>query len=277
FSQCNYGEPYRAAQNKLLQELFDKDPEIKLTMMDGQAKADQQISQIETAIRQKPDLLIVAPLEREPLSEVMGQALEAGIPTICLERDIVNTNNYTTWIRCDNEKIGEMAGQWIVDYLTKKNGEPQGTIVEIQGSPGVEGAINRHKGAHNILSKHPNIKVIHDATANWFQDEAMNRMTEALNAHPEGIDVVYAHNDPMAYGAYIAAEEKGRAKDIAFVGVDGLEHEGVVYVNEGKLGASFKYPLCVDKAVEIGTKILKDPTFKPERSYLMESSPVLPK
>ncbi len=136
---------------------------------------------------------------------------------------------------------------------------------------GVEGAIQRHAGAHSVLTNHPNIRVIHDATANWFQPQAMDRMTEALNAHPSGIDVVYAHNDPMAYGAYLAAREKGREKDILFVGVDGLPNEGAKYVQEGVLGVTFEYPLCVDKAVEIGLRILREPGFKPEKTYLMES------
>lgn len=270
FSQCNNAEPYRAAQNRRMEELFAKVPGVKLAIYDGQADAAKQISQIENAIRQKPDLLIVAPLQRDSLTKVMGEAMAANIPTLCLERDIVEPN-YTSWIRCDNFKIGQMAGQWIVDHLKAKYGEPRGNLIEIRGMQGVEGAINRHAGAHAVLTNYPKIKVIHDATANWFQPQAMDRMTEALNANPSGVDVVYAHNDPMAYGAFLAAKEKGREKEMVFVGVDGLPHEGAKYVEQGVLGVTFEYPLCVDKAVEIGTRLLQDPGFKPEKTYLMES------
>jgi ribose transport system substrate-binding protein len=270
FSQCNNAEPYRASQNRRLEELFSSHPEVKLVIHDGQADAAKQIAQIENSIRQKPSLLIVAPLQRDALSRVMGEALAAGIPTICLERDIVEPN-YTTWIRCDNFAIGAMAGQWMTEYLTRKNGAPKGNIVEIRGMQGVEGAINRHAGALSVLTNHSEIRIIHDATADWFQPVAMDRMTEALNAHPVGIDVVYAHNDPMAYGAYLAAKEKGREKEMVFVGVDGLPHEGSRYVQEGILGVTFEYPLCVDKAVEVGLRLLKEPGFRPEKTYLMSS------
>ncbi|MDE0839093.1 MAG: substrate-binding domain-containing protein [Kiritimatiellae bacterium] len=274
FSQCNNAEPYRAAQNAKLKELCDAEPDISLVLMDGQADANRQISQIEMAIRQKPDLLIIAPLEREPLSAVMGDAMTAGIKVICLERDIVEPN-FTTFIRCDNRAIGRMAGQWIVDYLTKKNGSPKGTIVELLGSQGVEGAINRHGGAHDVLDKHPEIKVVHSAVANWFQPEAMDRMTEALTANGPGtIDVVYGHNDPMAYGAYLAAKEKGRETEMAFVGVDGLPEEGAKYVKDGILGVTFAYPLCVDKAMEVGLQMLRDASFTPEKTYTMASHQV---
>ena len=97
FSQCNNAEPYRAAQNKRFKELFASHPEIKFVIYDGQADSSKQISQIENAILQKPDLLIVAPFERNALTDVMGRAVSAGIPTICLERDIVKPN-YTTYI-----------------------------------------------------------------------------------------------------------------------------------------------------------------------------------
>ena len=157
-----------------------------------------------------------------------------------------------------------------MDLLKKKHGEPRGKLVEITGMSGVQGATDRHRGAFEVLNKYPGIKVVHQATANWMQAEAMPRMEEALAANPE-IDVVYAHNDPMAYGAYLAAKEKGRAKDIAFIGVDGLPTEGVKYVEEGILFATFEYPLCADKAVEIGLKILEDKSFKPQSQYMLES------
>ena len=108
--------------------------------------------------------------------------------------------------------------------------------------------------------------------ANWLQSLGKDRMTEVLSAVPN-IDVVYAHNDPMAMGAYLAAREKGRDKEMIFVGVDGLPGDagGIKKVQEGLLAATFVYPLCVDKAVEIGTRILRDPKFKPEKVYMMDS------
>lgn len=268
FSQCNNAEPYRAAQNKRLEELFMQSPEVKLVIFDGQADAAKQISQVENAILQKPDLLIVAPLERNALSDVMGRAMKASIPTICLERDIVEPN-YTCYISADNVAIGRLAGQFMVDYMTRKNGAAKGTLVEITGMKGVQGGTDRHNGAFEVLEKYPDIKVVHQATANWFQSEATSRMEEALSANAQ-IDVVYAHNDPMAYGAYLAAKEANRG-DIAFVGVDGLPHEGEQYVKDGILAATFEYPLCVDKAYEVGMQLITDKTFTPEKTYILES------
>jgi ribose transport system substrate-binding protein len=271
FSQCNNAEPYRAAQNALMTKLFAAQHDVDLVIADAQQDNSKQVAQIEAFIRQKPDLLIVAPNERAPLTEVMGRAYKSGIPVICLERDIVEPN-YTTYIKSDNRKIGEMAGNFIVDHLKKKYGSPRGNIVELRGLLGVEGEINRYAGAHEVFSKYPEIKIVHEAVADWIQAKAKDRMTEALRAQPK-IDVVYAHNDPMAVGAYLAARELGREKEMIFVGIDGLSGPGggIQKVHDGVLAATFVYPLCVDKAVEIGSRIMRDSSFKPDKTYTMNS------
>jgi hypothetical protein len=61
---------------------------------------------------------------------------------------------------------------------------------------------------------------------------------EVLRAQPS-IDVVYGHNDPMAIGAYLAAKELGRDKDMIFVGVDGLGGPagGIKKVMDGRVSS----------------------------------------
>ena len=276
FSQCNNAEPYRAAQNAKMNELLSRFRDVRFSISDAEQDDNKQIEQISTMIRQKPDLLIVAPNQRAPLTKVMGDAMAAGIPVICLERDIVEPN-YTSWVKCDNYAIGKAAGEFIVDQLKKKNGAPKGNIVQLQGLLGVEGETNRNNGAMDVFKQYPDIKIVHDAVADWLQDKAQERMTEALNANPQ-IDVVYGHNDPMAIGAYLAAKAKGREKEMIFVGVDGLQGEagGIKKVADGVLAATFVYPLCVDKAVEIGNQIMRDKNFKPEKTYVMPSQIVTP-
>ena len=271
FSQCNNSEPYRAAQNEAMKRLWAQQPDVKLVVMDAQQDSVRQIAQIETAIRMKPQLLIVAPNERAPLTEVMKSATEAGIPVLCLERDIVEPY-YTSWIRVDNREIGRMIGKYVLEQLTKKYGEPRGNIVELAGLKGVEGETNRKLGAHDVWDAYPNIKVVTEAVANWSQSLAKDRMTEILSAVPQ-IDVVYGRNDPMAVGAYLAARERDREKEMIFVGIDGLAGEagGVSKVKEGLLAATCIYPLCVDKAVEVGSRILREPDFKPEKMYTISS------
>jgi ribose transport system substrate-binding protein len=271
FSQCNNAEPYRAAQNAMMKKLWGEQPDVKLVVMDAQRDSVRQIAQIETAIRMKPQLIIVAPNERAPLTMVMKHAMDEHIAVICLERDIVEPY-YTSWIRVDNRTIGRMIGKYVEDYLTKKYGQPKGDIVEIAGLKGVEAETNRKLGAHDIWDKDPGIKTLTEKVANWSQSEAKDQMTGILSANSH-IDVVFGRSDPMAVGAYLAALERGRQKEMIFVSIDGLAGKagGVNQVEEGILSATCIYPLCVDKAVEIGTQILHDPNFHPEKSYTISS------
>ena len=275
FSQANNAEPYRAAQNASFRELWAKYPEVTFEIMDAQQDNSTQVSQIETAIRRSPDLLIVAPNERGPLSAVMGRAKAAGIPVICLERDIENHDNFTTWVMADNYAIGKLAGEFIVDHLTKKYGSPRGNVVDLHGLLGVEAETNRYNGAWDVLKAHPGIRSVASVEAQWLQSNARDRMTEILRAHPE-IDVLYGHNDPMAVGAYLAAQELGREKEMIFIGVDGLTGEagGIRKVIDGVLAATFTYPLCTDKAVEIGYQLISNPNFRPDKQYEVKSQMV---
>lgn len=276
FSQANNAEPYRATQKALMEKLFAQTPEVKLVVSDAQQDNSKQVAQIETFVRQKPAVLIVAPNERAALTAVMGEAMQAGIPVICLERDILQPN-YTTYIRIDNHAIGKMAGQFIVDHLTKKYGSPKGNVVILRGLLGVEAQINRDAGAREVLAKYPQVHIVADPVADWIQAKAKDRMTEVLRVQPQ-IDIVYGHNDPMAVGAYIAAKELSREKEMSFIGVDGLGGPagGIKKVMDGVLAATFVYPLGVREAVDVAQKILRDPSYKPEKEITLESTMVTP-
>src|SRR6185295_11274060 len=156
---------------------------------------------------------------------------------------------------------------------TKKYGKPMGRIVAMRGLLGVEGEINRDRGAKEIFAQYPEIQIVADPVADWIQAKAKDRMTEVLRSQPK-IDVVYGHNDPMAVGAYLAAKELNREKDMIFVGVDGLGGPagGIRKVMDGILAATFIYPLCVDKTVEIALKMLRDPAFHPDKEYNLPST-----
>jgi ribose transport system substrate-binding protein len=276
FSQANLAEPYRAAQAALMRQLVAQQPGVNLVVADAGQDNNTQIAQIETFIRQRPAVLIVAPNERAALTEVMGEAVAAGIPVICLERDILKPS-YTTYIRIDNRAIGRMAGQFIVDHLSKKYGRPKGNVVIIRGLLGVEAQIDRDGGAREVLAQYPGIHIIADPVADWIQAKAKDRMTEVLRVSP-AIDVVYAHNDPMAVGAYLAAKELGRDKEMVFVGVDGLGGPagGIRKVMDGVLAATFVYPLGVTEAVDVARKISADSSYRPPKEITLPSVMVTP-
>ncbi len=205
-------------------------------------------------MRQKVDAILISPKVASGLTPIVNKAYRAGIPVIVLERDLTN-DQYTQFIGGDNRLIGSTAGNYAVQLLGGK-GKARGTIVEIWGGMASTPAQDRHDGFHQIIDQEPGISMaIEPADGDWKQDKGYEIMARAL-AENDRIDLVYAHNDPMAFGAYLAAKDEGREKDIFFLGIDGIPGEGIKWVSEGILTATFLYDTPGDEGVQQVLRVL---------------------
>ena len=227
-------------------------PALEIVFADAQQDNAKQVADVENFLRQRIDLLMISPNEARPLTPVVERVYRAGIPVIVIDRGI-DGDLYTVFIGADNYEIGRRAGEHIAEVLGGT-----GRIVEIRGLPGSPPAVDRGQGMRDAVAKHPGLQIIHDPVANWLREEAMSQMEMALAANP-AIDLVYAHNDPMAMGAYLAAKAKGREKQMKFIGIDALPglDGGRQAVKDGKLDATFVYPTGGRQAVELAARILK--------------------
>jgi ribose transport system substrate-binding protein len=247
-SQCNLGEPWRVQMNADIQAAASKYPELKIIYKDAQNDTLKQRSQVEEFVSQKVDLLLISPKEAQPLTEPVAAAMAAGIPVIVLDRRLLG-DKYTCFIGADNKKIGKAAGQWIVKALGGK-----GNIVELMGLQTSTPGQDRHTGFLEGIAG-SDIKIIFSADMKWLEPDARTEMESALSRFDK-IDLVYGHNDPGAHGAYLAAKAAGREKDVKFVGIDALPQEGVAYVQQGILDATFQYPTGGAEAIDTALKIL---------------------
>ena len=252
FSQCNIAEPWRRAQNAAMEDEAKLHPSIELVTADAAQDNSRQVSQIKSFISQKVDLLIVAPNEAAPLTPVVAEAHKAGIKIIVLERAILG-DTYDCFIGPDNRIIGKQAGELVASLLP--NG---GNVVEIKGLAGSPPATDRSVPFREALAANPAIKIVHEIEARWLRKDALDLMGPVLSAQPD-IDIVYAHNDPMAMGAYLAAQKVGREKDIIFIGIDGIPgpEGGVQMVIDGVLRATFLYPNGGREAIQTAVKMLE--------------------
>jgi ribose transport system substrate-binding protein len=255
FSQANLGEPWRVAMNAEVAARAKDFPNLQIVYADAQQDNAKQVADVENFLRQKIDLLIISPNEAKPLTPIVQKVFAAHIPVVILDREIEG-DTYTTFIGADNRAIGRAAGEYAVSLLGGR-----GDIVEIKGLPGSTPARDRSEGFREAIASSPGMRIIHDPVANWLREEAMTQMEAALAAHPH-IDLVYAHNDPMAIGAWLAAKAKGREGEMKFIGIDGLPglDGGRQAVKDGKLAATFVYPTGGKEAVEIADRILRGET-----------------
>ena len=247
-SQCNLGEPWRVQMNADIRAAAERHPEIKMVFKDAQNDALRQRGHIEELVSAGVDLIIISPKEAQPLTEPVAKAVDAGIPVIVLDRRVLG-NKYTCFIGADNKLIGRAAGDWIVQTLGGA-----GKVVELKGLMTSTPGQDRHTGFREALEG-SDIEIVFEADMKWLEPDARKEMESALARYSD-IDLVYAHNDPGAHGAYLAAAAAERADDIRFVGIDALPHEGVMYVKQGILDATFAYPTGGAEAIDVALKIL---------------------
>nr|WP_234684620.1 substrate-binding domain-containing protein [Bradyrhizobium sp. Oc8] len=262
FSQCTTLEPWRVQFNKDIQAEAKKHPDIDLIITDGQDKTEKQVADCDNLIVQQVNVLLISPKESAGLTGVVEKAIDAKIPVIVLDRN-VDTKRITQFIGGDNVAIGKAAGEHAVKLLGGP-GKAAGNVVEIWGGMGTQPAHDRHDGFHAFTDKEPGIKfLLNNQSGDWKQDKAYDIMTTALRNN-EKIDMVYGHNDPMAYGAYLAAKDANRDKDIKFIiGIDGLPDEGVTWVSKGQLTATFLYATPGAEGLRQAAKLLKGEKLEP--------------
>lgn len=248
-SQCNLGEPWRVQMNEDIRKAADPQPGLTVVFKDAQNDTLKQRAHVEEFVSAGVDLLIISPKEAQPLTEPVAKAMNAGIPVIVLDRRLIG-DRYTCFIGADNKKIGQAAGEWIKQKLGGK-----GKVVELKGLMTSTPGQDRHTGFREGIAGSA-IEVIFEADMKWLEPDARKEMESALSRFNQ-IDLVYAHNDPGAHGAYLAAKAAGREKNMLFVGIDALPQEGVAYVSQGILSATLQYPTGGAEAIQTALKILK--------------------
>ena len=152
--------------------------------------------------------MIISPNESAPVTPAVEMAYKSNIPIIISDRKI-RSDKFTAYIGPDNYEIGALAGEFIVKYLKGK-----GKIVEIKGTEGASPTIERHEGFMSVVNKYKDIEVIYSESGIFLESIGEKKMEEALLLNPE-IDLVFAHNDRMAKGAYKVVKAKG-GKKMAF-------------------------------------------------------------
>jgi ribose transport system substrate-binding protein len=250
-SQSNLGEPWRVQMDADIRAAAETRPNLRVIFKDAQNNSLTQRAQVEEFVEQGVDLMIISPKEAAPLTGPVAAAYRRGIPVIVLDRE-VQGDEYTCFIGADNVRIGREAGRWIREAL---GGE--GRIVELKGLMTSTPGRDRNQGFLEglELDDHPDLEVIFSGEMEWLEPNARREMESAL-ATNDVIDAVYAHNDPGAHGAWLAARATGREEEMLFVGIDALPHEGQQYVAQGILDATFLYPTGGAEAIDMALRIL---------------------
>lgn len=224
-----------------------------------------QNKQINQFVDEGVDLLIISPNQLSAISKAVERAYDKGIPVILYDRK-TNSDKYTAFIGCDNYTIGKSMGTFIAQQLQGK-----GRIVEISGLEGSSPALERHRGFMDAIKPYPGLQVVASEGGNWKEEGGIQAMKRILK-QTQDFDYVFAHNDRLAWGAYVAARQMRVKRNYKYTGVDGMATEGggLELVRDGIFEASYLYPTKGDEVIALAMKILKHQPYERD-NYLSTS------
>ena len=173
---------------------------------------ENQVSQIENMITKGVDILVIASIDGEALTEVLNQAESREIPVIAYDRLIMNSNHVSYYATFDNFQVGVLQAEYVEDQLGLDDGKGPFNIELFGGSPDDNNAYFFWDGAMSIFQPYIDEgKLViqsgqtnfeQGATLRWDGSKAQERMDNLLSAHysSEKVDAVYSPFDGISRG-----------------------------------------------------------------------------
>jgi fructose transport system substrate-binding protein len=214
---------------------------------------DGQVKAIEQLIAAGAKGIILVPSDSTAIVPTVKKARDAGILVITLDTPLDPENAADANFATDNFKAGELIGQWAKGTLGDKAATAK--IATLDGDVN-KASVDyfRHNGFLTGFGipvkdvKHfaqSDNKQIVGSDVTQGATEGGRKAMENILQKADQIDLVYAINEPAAYGGYAALKAAGKEKGVTIVAVDG-GCQGVKWVKEGIIGAtSQQYPLLM--------------------------------
>lgn len=271
-SQCVGSDLWRRTMLEEIKMELSLHPNAKLIYTDADNSSKKQIEQVKHMLEQGIDLLIISPNEAKPLTPIVEQTYNKGIPVIIIDRK-TSSGSYTAYVGADNYQIGKMAGEYAGMMLKGK-----GNFLEIMGLPGSSPTIERQKGFADGLKKFPGVQIRTEIYGDWLKENAEKQLLKA-KASLKQTDAIFAHNDMMASGARRIVNQLNLDHHIKIIGIDALPGTGggLEMVANRILDASMLYATGGKEAIQTAFKILNKEEFSKEnilQSLVIDSTNV---
>ena len=215
-----------------------KNPNVKLTVFDGQFNTNKQLGQLRDAlVSKKYDAWYVGPNDGGPLTQTIKQAIKSGVKVGCslvpcgpdIRQAKVQIPGQTIFAGLGFYPNGQLLGKLVVQGCA---GIDPCKVLWLPGLPTLPLEKARTDGLNSIIKPHSNIKVVAIAAGGYLAAPALTATQNVLSAHPD-INVIVSSGDQMIAGAVKAAQAAGLAGKIKMYG-NGCTFEAKVLIQQGK-------------------------------------------
>lgn len=179
---------------------------VKFEVRDPNWNTEAGAQAITSLIQEKPDVMVVHNPDVQSYAKLLKKAEQAGIYVV----QVNMRSSYSTdaFIGADYVGMGEYLGNRLVEKCSPANGG-SGKVSITQGVLTAAASAYQMKGIENVLSQHPEIKVVSNQAADWDATKARTIMATALQQNPDLCGAV-GFWDVMDVGTASAIKEAGK-------------------------------------------------------------------
>jgi D-xylose transport system substrate-binding protein len=236
------------------------DPNCVVDYVNAQQDQNTQVSQVRSALTKGDKVIVLDAVNGAADAGVVNQAKKQGVPVIAYDRLASGPISY--YVSFDNNKVGQLQGQALVDAMKSNNSPAGSNIVMINGSPDDPNAAQFKAGAHSVIDA-SGFKVAKEYdTQGWEPTRANQEMSSALTAlGAQSVKGVYVANDGMAAGV-VSALQHANVNPLPPVTGQDAQLDGIQRVITGEQTVTIYKAIKpeAEKAAEVAVALAKGQT-----------------
>lgn len=215
-------EYWQTMQRGYEEAAADKGVTIDVLSVPTEQDTEQQLNQVQTALAQGYQAIMVSPITPTNLIPALAQATADGIPIINVDEKVDPAAaeeagvTLTSVIASDNRDAGARAAEWMIDNIPDG-----GQVAIIEGKAGNQSGLDRKEGFQSTIEAAGTFTIVASQPADWDGPKALDVTTNILQANPDLVGI-YAANDTMALGAVEAVRAAGKLDQVAILGTDAV-------------------------------------------------------
>jgi D-xylose transport system substrate-binding protein len=154
-------------------KVADLCPDCEVSYFNADQDEGKQAQQVDTAISEGAAVIVLDPVNGAGAGGMVTSAQNADIPVIAYDRFIAEADYYMSF---DNETVGKMQGQALVDAMGDKGG-----ILMLNGAPSDPNAAQFKAGAHSVIDA-SNVEILEEFdNPDWSPENAQQFVTDQLS------------------------------------------------------------------------------------------------
>jgi ribose transport system substrate-binding protein len=204
---------------------------IKVIDYQSDYQAEKELANIEDAITQQVDGIILFSVSASAIDAAVVKANEAKIPIFMVYGySEKNKDKFVGSIQSDGLRSGGLMGQWVAKNI------PAGEIACMAGMLGRGDAEAYRDGFFKEALKNSKLKNVGTFPGDWDTQKAFTVMQDIITAYPN-LKACFVQNEGMTMGAIRSIEEAGKMAQVKLVSQNGSP-DGERVIKEGKLTAT---------------------------------------